>query len=114
MLSEQQERVRGDNVKSMYLKILHIFGEILCIWITENSQSAASESVIVHFHLEKLDFQSEIKTCSTVTAAQNQVDSGVISQTPAPREYSVSQILLWHEMSQHISYKRDYPSLKVK
>lgn len=30
------------------------------------------------------------------------------------RIHSVSQILLYHEMSQHISYKRDYPSLKVK
>lgn len=46
---------------------------------------------------------------------KNHRDSGGYRADPGTmRIHCRSQILLYHEMSQHINYKRDYPSLKVK
>lgn len=96
--------------------ITYFWWEILCIWITEKSQSAASESVIVkcistlRIRFPKWDKNLPNSHCSPKSGRQ----WGYQPDPSTTRIHSVSQILLWHEMSQHISYKRDYPSLKVK
>lgn len=72
----------------------------------------ASCNFTLRIRFPKWDKKNLAESCRS---PKNHRDSGGYRADPSTmRIHCCSQILLYHEMSQHISYKRDYPSLKVK